>query len=116
MDDHPIERFDPLLRNMLAWGLVEEAADGTWRLRPEVGERLGSLARLTHRPETAAVVYFGHFCGQCHASGPTWRLEGRYLCEACRRALAEGPAPAPESTDTGQRRLVSRHRAGGIAS
>jgi hypothetical protein len=115
MDDHPIERFDPLLRNLLGWGLVEEGGDGKWVLKTEASERLGSLARLARRPETSAVVYFGHFCAQCHASKPTRLLEGRFLCDACRRAAVEDPAPA-EPAEREQRRMGVRHRSRRLAS
>jgi hypothetical protein len=101
MEKHPLERFDPLLRNMLAWGLVEEGPDGQWVLRSEVGQRLARLAQLTHRAETSAIVYFGHPCASCQASGATRLCEGRYLCDECRQAPAT-PSPVPE--ERGQRR------------
>lgn len=115
MEEHPIERFDPLLRNMLAWNLVDESTDGTWTLRPDVNERLTRLAQLTRRPETSAVVYFGHVCAACRTSGATRRYEGRYLCDACGRGL-EQPGPEPAAATTGRRRLGSRHRERGLAS
>lgn len=115
MEEHPIERFDPLLRNMLAWRLVHEEPDGTWSLPPDVCERLTSLAELTRRPESSAVVYFGHVCAECRTSGATRRYEGRFVCDACRQALGRPEAEAVATT-TGRRRLVSRHRARGLAS
>jgi len=85
MNGHPIERFDPLLRNMLAWDLVEETGDG-WRLTPDVARRLADLARYTKRNEPSEVVYFGHTCAGCKSNGLTRLHEGRYLCDECRRS------------------------------
>jgi hypothetical protein len=116
MDHHPIERFDPLLRNLLSWGLAYELEDGTWALRPEVAERLSRLAQLTRRPETAAVVYFGHFCAACRTAGPTRMHDGRYLCDACRRASVQGPGRGEEPAEREPRRQGGRHRVGDIAS
>ena len=86
MDDHPIEQFDPLLRNMLAWDLVQETDDGRWALRPDVAERLSALTRYTKRSEPSEVVYFGHTCAGCKSNGLTRLRDGTYLCDECRRA------------------------------
>jgi ribosomal protein L37AE/L43A len=100
MDEHLIEQFDPLLRNLLAWDLVQEADDGRWALRPDVAERLGALARYTKRSEPSEVVYFGHPCAVCKSNGLTRLRDGKYLCDACRRAADVSSVatllPAPE--------------------
>jgi ribosomal protein L37AE/L43A len=99
--DHPIDRFDPLLRNMLAWDLVVENEDGSWTLRPEVVERLRRLASYTKPHEPSEVVYFGHNCAKCRSTGLTRFRDGVYLCDECRRAAeVEAVAtlvPVPES-------------------
>ena len=100
MGDHPIEQFDPLLRNMLAWDLVEETEDGRWALRPNVAERLASLARYAKGSEPSEVVYFGHPCARCKSNGLTRLRDGQYLCDGCRRAVEVSSVatllPAPE--------------------
>lgn len=117
MDEHPIERFDPLLRNMLAWELVDEGPDGTWVLRPEVARRLTRLDQLSRRDDASEIVYFGHACAGCHASGMTRLRAGRYLCDDCRRAAelaaVATPLPAPEERKA---RRGHFHRARSIAS
>lgn len=99
MEEHPIERFDPLLRNLLSWGLVERTAEGGWRLRPETHARLDRLAHVTDRAEASEIVYFGHSCASCRSSGMTRLRDGVYLCDSCRRAAdlaaVATPLPAP---------------------
>ena len=100
MNDHPIEQFDPLLRNMLAWDLVQETEDGRWDLRPHVAERLASLATYAKRSEPSEVVYFGHPCARCKSNGLTRLRDGQYVCDECRRAADVSAVatllPAPE--------------------
>lgn len=117
MDGHPIERFDPLLRNLLAWCLVDQDDDGRWSLRPEVGQRLTQLTELTRHDAPSEVVYFGHACATCRANGLTRLRDGRYLCDGCRRAadLAAVATPLPKPRDQKSRRSVL-HRDGGLAS
>ncbi len=111
MHDHPMDRFDPLLRNMLSWDLVVETEDGSWILRPEVVERLGHLARYTRPNEPSEVVYFGHICAGCRSNGLTRLRDGVYLCDECRRAADVAAVatlvPAPE---TEKPRRFSRSR------
>ena len=129
---YPVERFDPLLRDLLAYGLIEAEDEDRWVLVPEVQRRLSALLAM-QRPSTAAVLHIGYPCARCHASGITRLHEGRHLCDACieqvfaeerqpRAApLAEDggtppPAPAPkpdigrDPVEVGERRLVSRYR------
>lgn len=108
MADVSIDRFDPLLRDMLAFHLVEEGPEGTWVLRPDVSQR---LAHLSRRPKAPILVYFGRYCEACQSHEMTRLDEGRYLCDVCRAsmdatALAEH---APKGT-AGRRRLLFRHR------
>lgn len=117
MEEHPIERFDPLLRNLLSWGLVERAAEGGWRLRPEVHDRLNRLAHVADAADTSQIVYFGHACAGCRSSGMTRLRDGVYLCDRCRRAadLAAVATPLPAPAGDRQRRTV-RDRMRNVAS
>ncbi|MDA8318048.1 MAG: hypothetical protein M0010_23205 [Actinomycetota bacterium] len=113
MDEHPIEQFDPLLRNMLTWDLVQETGDGRWDLRPDVAERLATLARYTNRSEPSEVVYFGHVCAGCKSNGLTRLRDGMYLCDECRRAadLSSVATLLPEPERQRPRRFRSRKMA-----
>lgn len=113
MDEHAIEQFDPLLRNMLTWGLVQETGDGRWDLRPDVAERLTALAGYTKRSEPYEVVYFGHPCAGCKSSGLTRLRDGMYLCDECRRAadLSSVATLLPEPELHKPRRFRSRKMA-----
>lgn len=112
MDEHPIDRFDPLLRDMLAWRLVEETPDGEWALRPHVAQRVAHLAGLSSREGPTEVVYVGRTCAECRSSGLTRLRDGRYLCDPCRRAadLAAVATPLPREQERKGRRSVF-HRA-----
>lgn len=117
MDEHPINKFDPLLRNMLAWGLVEQGPDGDWALRREAADRLNHLSDITRRPEASATVYFGHLCAVCHSNGATRIYEGRHLCDTCRRkAGGVAAAPEPVAVNPERRGPVVRRRARDLAS
>lgn len=117
MNEHPVERFDPLLRNLLAWRLVEESPTEGWALRPDVVQRLQSLAHFSRRENPSDVVYFGHTCGGCHSRGLTRLRDGHYLCDPCQRAadLAAVATPLPAPDEAKPRRTV-RERVRKIAS
>lgn len=105
---HPAERFDPLLRNLLEFGLVDEA-DGVWTLHPEVAQRLSELAS-TRRPGVTPMVRFNHHCDGCRTEGTTWRYAGnRYLCAQCFGEVQERDQTTAAPTP-GSRRLVARYR------
>ena len=84
--DYPIETFDPLLRDLICWGLVirqEGTTDAPWQLVPAAQQRLAEL-QPTSPPHAAAVVYLDHRCADCRQRGPTRMHEECYLCERCR--------------------------------
>jgi hypothetical protein len=95
-DSATIARFDPMLRSLITFGLVErdvDASDGEgwhWRLVPSVQHRLESL--FAPSPTAEKLIYFGHRCGSCGEHGPTRFSSGVYLCEDC-RGSAEHHAP-----------------------
>lgn len=100
MDEHPIEQFDPIFRNLLSWRLVEPTPGGGWVLHPDAADRLTHLSQAARSAESAEIVYFGHPCAVCRASGLTRLRDGQYICDACRRgidlAAVATPLPAPE--------------------
>lgn len=89
-----LARFDPMLRALVTFGLVEPERVGTngdgahhWRLNPAVERRLDSL--VPPAPPAEKLIYFGHRCGSCGEHGPTRFQAGAYLCEACREPAVE---------------------------
>lgn len=83
-------RFDPLLRNLLAFGLVEPDRSGDvpgWRLSDQAQARLDYLGA----PPTVAgeLLYFGHRCSICGEHSPTRLRSGAYVCERCAAVSAE---------------------------
>ncbi len=89
-EDPVISRFDPMLRSLLAFGLVEaDGDDGTaqWRLVPAVQRRLQSL--VSPAPPADKLIYFGHRCGSCGEHAPTRISSGTFLCDACRTTPVE---------------------------
>lgn len=115
MDEHLVERFDPIFRNLLSWGLVEPSPDGGWELHPDAAARLTHLSHMRRATESSEVVYFGHACAVCRASGLTRLRDGQYICDACRRAAdlaaVATPLPAPD-----ERRPKRRFRSQRVAS
>lgn len=83
----PIEKFDPLLRDLVSWGLVVRSgadADTPWRLAGEVQDRLDELDQ--QRPGSVSpdrLVYLDHRCADCRARGVTRLVAGVYLCPTC---------------------------------
>lgn len=116
MDVNPIERFDRLLRDLLAWNLVEQDDAGAWGLPSVVVQRLTYLSDLTRRDVPSEVVYFGHVCSGCGSNGLTRLREERYLCDGCRRAaeLAAVATPLPQPDGEPSRRWPVHP--GGLAS
>lgn len=81
-----IEQFDPLLRDLTAWGLVKRVEASTsprWELSPQTQERLDQLADAAHAVDPGQLLYFGHRCAQCNVRGGTRLHEGRHLCDRC---------------------------------
>lgn len=105
-EHHRIERYDPILRNLLAWQLVAREGtdgDGSWQLVPEAQERLGQLARNSTPPEAGKLVYLDHRCADCQQRRPTRPHGAVFLCDACAE-LREVPAAATVSADGKPRR------------
>ncbi len=85
--DYPIERFDPLLRDLVAYNLVvksQTAKRAIWRLSDDVQRRLDQLA-LSSPPSFAPdqLVYLDHHCADCNLRVRTRFRDGLYLCDTC---------------------------------
>jgi hypothetical protein len=93
--DYPVEAFNPLLRSLLGWQLVErvEREDGShfWELTALAQRRLDALTP-PRRNATTTLAYLDHWCGRCRQQRLTHLVEGRYLCEPCQRLEATGLA------------------------
>ncbi len=105
---YPIERFDPLLRDLVGWGLVERRETKTrttWQLVPDAQRRLDELASPAPGPATGADFYFGRLCANCHQRALT-RLHGdSYMCDKCWAERQAGlhvvvPEPSPPAEET----------------
>jgi hypothetical protein len=82
--DYPIETFDPLLRDLVGWGLVTRQEGRTrtpWRLVTAAQRRLDEL--LPTVVPAGAVIYLDHLCADCRQRGPTRIHEESYVCDGC---------------------------------
>lgn len=98
----PVDAFNPLLRSLLSWELVErredENGESYWALIDEAQQRLEMLTPRPRRP-TAALAYLDHWCARCRGQKLTHLIDGRFLCEECERAesaTGDVSAPRPE--------------------
>jgi hypothetical protein len=100
---YPIETFDPLLRDLVGWGLVERRdteAGAPWQLVPNAQQRLDELLGPARVSGIGADIFVNRLCGDCHQRRVT-RLRGeRYVCDRCWMDRQEAPAvvvtePAP---------------------
>jgi len=106
---YPIERFDPLLRNLVTWDLVTRGTrPRSWRLTEVAQRRLDELAGSSSPVRTEQMVYFNHRCAHCHLPVRTRVYDGLYLCDSCieRRAL-----PLDAETPVVGKRRWRRNRA-----
>ncbi|HKH87741.1 MAG TPA: hypothetical protein VKA05_02920, partial [Acidimicrobiales bacterium] len=96
---YSVEKFNPLLRSLLTWELVErvETDDGThrWELTDAAQRQLDKLTPTRQRA-VKALAYLDHSCAGCRQQRLTHLREGRYVCEECERLEAAGPPPEPE--------------------
>ncbi len=99
-EDPALLRFDPMLRALMTFGLVEQDHDGAddasvqWRLTAAAQRRLQAL--VSPAPPAEKLIYFGHRCGACGEHAPTRMSSGRFLCDACRTAPVDELAPRRE--------------------
>jgi hypothetical protein len=84
-------RFDALLRDMQAYGLVEQGTvDGSssWQLSDWARARLESLAMPLPSPDK--LIFIGHRCAACGERRPTRTRAGSFVCDPCAAAKASG--------------------------
>ncbi len=84
-------RFDALLRDMQAYGLVEQGSvDGapSWLLSEWTRARLDSLAMPLPSPDK--LIFIGHRCATCGERRPTRTVGGSFICDACAATAAAG--------------------------
>ena len=108
----PIETFDPLLRDLVGWGLVvrSDSAKPIWRLADAAQRRLNELVLSSAPVDAESVVYFHHRCALCREQKPTRLRQSHYLCESClaRQADIHDDVPA-EETSRGSRKYMRLH-------
>lgn len=88
-DDAVLARqLDPVLRELVAFGLVDKQVQGddaaTWVLSEAAQRRLSQLDRPA--PDAASMFFVGHRCDRCREHAVTRRVGARYLCASCRTA------------------------------
>lgn len=112
---YPVEAFNPLLRGLLGWGLIErvELEDGThrWDLTDTAQQRLDELTPERRRAATT-LAYLDHSCSRCRQQRLTHLVEGRYICVDCQRIEDEAPAQQMNGHYSGEglrSRLSRRH-------
>lgn len=96
VSEYPIGNFDPLLRDLLTYDLVEQHAE-QWLLGPEAARRLSEIA-ANSRQGARISVYVGYLCERCRSAGVTVNIDGKRLCNQCvgtLRSSDERIAPAP---------------------
>lgn len=105
--DRSIQTFDPLLRDLITWGLV--STDGEhWELSERAQQRLSELAAASGPWPAEQTVYFGHRCHQCGLKALTRLREGVYVCDKCRGTKAEPVARKDVVVAAPRPRLVVR--------
>ena len=97
MQSHPIERFDPLLRELARFGLVvrdDSSGELPWHLTDEAQARLVEISVRNVKPVVPEkLVYMNHLCSDCQRRGLTRLNGGRYLCDSC----STKPVTEPET-------------------
>jgi ribosomal protein L37AE/L43A len=108
-----IETFDPLLRDLVAWGLVTrtDSTRPSWRLVEAAQRRIDQLAQRSQPLDVDQLLYLDHLCVDCRDRCRTRLYEGEYVCDSCmeRRAVEAAAPVAPPAPDKG-RSLWHRHR------
>jgi len=109
----PVEAFNPLLRSLLSWGLVErvelEGGPHRWELTDVAQQRLDDLTPERRRAATT-LAYLDHWCGSCRQQRLTHLVDGRFICVECQRLEAEESHPQAPGRRVGKPRSRLLHR------
>ena len=105
--DYPIERFDPLLRDLITWDLVVKTS-GQWLLSDSAEQRLDELVEWSGPVDSEQMVYFDHQCADCHGHIRTRLYGGLYLCDGCSelRATSLVDNRGSVAAETGKHRRI----------
>jgi hypothetical protein len=110
----PVEAFNPLLRSLLSWGLVErvefDVGSHHWELTDAAQQRLDQLTPERRRA-SATLAYLDHWCSSCRQQHLTHLVDGSYLCVECQELQTSGQRPQPTGRHVAtQARGGRRHR------
>ena len=111
--EDPKRRLDqlvPLLHELVAWDLVQQAEDGSFVLRRDVQERLAILT--ADRPLRSAEVFVGRKCEVCGLVRLTRMVDGVRTCSPCSKTtpLDELAAADDAGRTKGHRSFFHRNR------
>ena len=97
----PIKTFDPLLRDLLYWGVlvrVDEPSGTRWQLSERAEERLNEIATESRAFSAERMVFLDRRCGECGLRLLTRLHDARYICDACWSALEQSSATTASTT------------------
>jgi hypothetical protein len=77
-----LDRMGPILRDLVAFDLVERTETGAFVLRPEVQRWLAEASVRSGAPGTAE-VFVGRQCQRCGAIAVTRIVDGVRICAPC---------------------------------
>jgi hypothetical protein len=89
-----VHQLDPLLRELIAFGLVERApGDGEprWELTDAAQHRLTALHKPA--PASGSMFFVGHRCDRCRDHTVTRLVDGAHLCARCQGDAAVDTTP-----------------------
>jgi hypothetical protein len=100
---YSIGNFDPLLRDLVAWGLVTRS-ENSWELVEAAQTRLDEVAHRARPVSVENFVYLDHRCVRCQERRPTRLREEGYLCDPCFQSEPAVSVDAQAETTSESRR------------
>ena len=101
----PVTTFDPLLRDLLYWGLlvrVDDADGQHWQLAERAERRLDEFAAESRAFAVEHMVFLDHRCGVCGFRRLTRLRDSRYVCDEC-WSKADQPIAEPNEVSPNER-------------
>jgi ribosomal protein L37AE/L43A len=92
----PVNKFDPLLRDLLYWGLLAQVDDVNghhWQLAERAELRLDEITAESNAFAIERMVYLDHRCDICGFRRLTRVRDSRYVCDECGARVGQ-PTPA----------------------